>query len=351
MVKPVRVLLLGTGQMGSGIGRLIHAKQGVELVGGYALRAKRAGMDLGRAIGLDEDLGLLVGGDLKKLVRQSRPDVAIQATCSTILQGRAELLTLVGAGVNVISIAEEMAYPAASSPSFAKEIHQLAVAKGVGVLGTGVNPGFVLDLLIITLSGACSHISQIRAERVNDLSPYGHSVLKAQGVGLTPEEFQLGLHHGTVMGHYGFKESIHMIADALGWNIQDIEEERQPIISKVERRTPFVTVEPGQVAGCLHQAVAYCANKPVIILRHPQQIHPGLEGIETGDSIEIKGTPMIRLAGSPEIAGGAATCALAVNMIPRLLAGPAGLHCMADLPVPAAVLGDIRQGIHEPVDL
>jgi len=99
------------------------------------------------------------------------------------------------------------------------------------------------------------------------------------------------------------------------------------------------------VAGCFHKAVAYRHEKPVITLIHPQQIHPHLEGVTTGDTIEIKGTPDIRLAGSPEIPGGIGTCALAVNMIPRLLNSGPGLHCMADLPVPAAILGDARSFI------
>ena len=108
----------------------------------------------------------------------------------------------------------------------------------------------------------------------------------------------------------------------------------------------FVTVEPGHVAGCRHTAVAYRAGEPVITLIHPQQVHPHLEGVETGDTIEIAGTPTVRLAGSPEIPGGLATIALAVNMIPRVLSAPPGLHSMADLPVPAAILGDARRFAH-----
>jgi 4-hydroxy-tetrahydrodipicolinate reductase len=91
--------------------------------------------------------------------------------------------------------------------------------------------------------------------------------------------------------------------------------------------------------------VAYCESKPVITLVHPQQVHPALEGIETGDRIEIHGTPTICLAGSPEIPGGTATIALAVNMIPHVLNASPGLHTMADLPVPAAMLGDARNFI------
>lgn len=272
--------------------------------------------------------------------------MAIQATCSRLDDAKKEIKTLINNGVNVITIAEEMAWPAATSTSLAKELHQLAIKHGVSVLGTGINPGFVLDLLITTLTGVCADIQSITAKRVNDLSAFGPSVLTSQGVGLTPVEFKKGLQDGTVVGHIGFEQSIHMIAAALGWEIDRIEQTREAIVSQVKRETPFVTVEAGQVAGCLHTATAFVQDKPVITLIHPQQIQPQLAGVETGDTIEITGTPNIRLTGSPEIAGGQGTAAIAVNMIPRILNAAPGLYSMVDIPVPAALLGDARKFVH-----
>lgn len=348
MSESIRVMTLGTGEMGSGIARLLHDKPGIELVGAYGRRAARAGVDLGRAIGLGYDLDIPVGGDLDAVIGRTRPHVAIQATCSTLDDAQNEIVSLLRQGVHVISIAEEMAYPAYSSPSIASELHCLAEANGVSVLGTGINPGFMLDLLVIALTGVCADIKSITARRVNDLSPYGHSVLTAQGVGLTPDTFRKSVAEGTVTGHVGFPHSIHMIASALGWDIERIEETRKPIVSQRRRETPFITVEPGQTAGCLHTAQAFSGGKEVITFIHPQQIHPEIEGIETGDNIEIAGTPNIRLAGTPEIPGGLATIAIAVNMIPRVLNAPPGLHTMADLPVPAAILGDARTLVRPP---
>lgn len=303
-------------------------------------------MDVGQAIGLNRKLGIGLSTDLTSMLEQTRPHLAIQATCSRLTEAWEEIVTLVRHGVHVISIAEEMAYPEVSAPTVATELRRLAIKHEVAILGTGINPGFVLDLLVITLTGVCADIQSIIAKRVNDLSPYGPSVLHYQGVGLTPEAFDKGLADGSVVGHFGFAQSIHMVTAALGWKIDGIQETRTPIVSQVRRETPFVIVEPGQVAGCLHTAVAYRQNTPVITLLHPQQIHPNLEGVETGDSIEIVGTPHVRLFGRPEIPGGQGTTALAVNMIPRVLMASPGLHTMADLPVPAAILGDVRQFLH-----
>jgi 4-hydroxy-tetrahydrodipicolinate reductase len=346
--EPIRVLVVGTGQMGSGVAKLVLEKRGLELVGACARRPERQGSDLGLVLGLDRELGVSIETNLALQLERSRPDVAIQTTCSRLDDARGEIEILVRAGVNVISIAEEMAWPASVSAEAAERIDRLACDHGVTVLGTGVNPGFVLDLLVVALTGVCWHVERIRAERVNDLAPYGPSVLRAQGVGLNVEAFERGVESGSVVGHVGFPQSIHLIASSVGWEIERIEETREPIVSAVERQTPFVRVEPGRVAGCRHSAIAWSGGRPVIRLEHPQQIHPELEGVATGDAIEIEGRPEVRLSGSPEIPGGLATVALAVNAITVVLGAAPGLASMADLPVPAALLGDARALVRGP---
>ncbi len=347
MRDPIRVLLLGTGQMGAGIARIALQKRGLQIVGAYARRSQRAGLDLGRVIGLERNLGIALHNDLEDLIERVRPHVALQATCSRLDDALGEVSMLVRHGIDVISIAEELSHPASRSQPIAEELGRLAREHSATVVGTGINPGFVFDLLIITLTGVCADVQSITATRVNDLSPYGPSVLNSQGVGLSPEAFANGLANGTVVGHIGFQQSIHMICRALGWEIDRIAETREPILSQSYRATPFIKVEPGDAAGCLHTALAYRDDTALITLVHPQQIHPGLAGVRTGDTIEISGTPNVRLDGSPEIPGGVATCALAVNMIPRVLNAAPGLYSMADLPVPAALLGDVRRLVHQ----
>jgi 4-hydroxy-tetrahydrodipicolinate reductase len=340
MGAPVRVVVLGTGQMGSGIVRLALEKPGLALVGVCARRAARAGTDAGLAVGRSAPLGLAIETDLPALLARARPDVAIQATCSRLADAEAEIAACVERGVHVVSIAEEMAWPAAYDAAWAERLDRLAARHGVAVLGTGVNPGFVLDLLVIALSGACARVDAIRATRVNDLSPYGPSVLRAQGVGLAPEAFRAGVEAGSVVGHVGFPASIAMIAHALGWKIERVEETREPIVARVRRVGACATVEPGQVAGCLHRAVAFRDGRPAIELVHPQQVRPEAEGVETGDTLELEGAPPLRLESRPEIPGGAATVALAVNAVPRVLAAAPGLRSMAEIPVPAALPAD-----------
>ena len=338
-MKKFRVVQWGLGAMGSGMARLVLEKDGLELVGGIDMRPDYVGKDLGEVLGAGRKLGVVVTNDPASVLDRAKVDLVVIATTSWTKEQLSDLKKILSAGINCISIAEEMAAPEAQSPELAAEIDALARKNGVSILGTGVNPGFVLDLLVVTLSGVCHQVERIEASRVNDLSPYGPTVMKTQGVGTTPEQFAAGVADGSIVGHVGFPESIRMISDALGLGVTRIEQTREPIVSKVYRETPHVKVAPGMVAGCAHVAVGYAGEKPVVKLVHPQQIHPHLQGQGTGDYINIFGKPEIHMSTGPEIAGGIATMGVAVNMIPHVVAATPGLKSMVDLPVPAALMG------------
>lgn len=338
----VRVMLWGLGAMGSGIASMLLQKPGLKIVSALARTPAKAGLDLGELLDAGKT-GVTVTGDPEEAL-SAGPDVVLLSTFSFVNEVFPQVKTILEHGANVITIAEEMAYPWVASEELSDEMDRLAKEQGKTVLGTGINPGFVLDTLVITLTGIAGDIKRIHARRVNDLSPFGPTVMRTQGVGTTPQEFEKGLASGDIVGHVGFKQSLMLIGKAVGWEIQEISEERLPIISRVERATKYVRVAPGNVAGCRHTARAYSGGKEVILLEHPQQICPELEGVETGDYVTIEGDPPVNLAIRPEIPGGTGTIAIAVNMIPLALKARPGLLTMADLPVPRAILGSIPTG-------
>ena len=345
-MKPIRVLQWGLGAMGSGMARLVLEKPGLQMVAAVDYRPDYTGLDLGTVLKLDRQLGITVSGNPDEVLDREKVDVVVIATTSWVKDQMADLRRIITAGINCVSIAEEMADPYAQNPELAAELDELCRMNNVTVLGTGVNPGYVLDLLVVALTGGNHKVERIEASRVNDLSPYGPTVMKTQGVGITPAAFKAGIEDGSIVGHVGFPESIHMISDALGLGVDRIEQVREPIISQVYRETPHVKVQPGMVAGCAHTGIGFRGDKEVIRLVHPQQIHPHLEGQETGDYIHIYGKPEIHLAIKPEIAGGVATMGLAVNMIPHVFAATPGLKRMIDMPAPAALMGESAYSRH-----
>ncbi|HEX2706229.1 MAG TPA: 2,4-diaminopentanoate dehydrogenase [Candidatus Lustribacter sp.] len=336
---PIRVLQWGLGAMGAGMARLILDKPGLELVAAVDARPDYVGADLGDVLGIGRRLGVTVTDHPEDVLDAASVDCVTIATTSWAAQQRPDLRRILGAGINVVTIAEEMAEPAAQNPQLSDELDALAREHGVSVVGVGVNPGLVLDLLVVALTAGSHTVERIEASRVNDLSPYGPTVMESQGVGMSVEAFRAGVADGTIVGHVGFPESIALISDALGFGIDRIEQTREPIVSTVRRETPHVVVAPGMVAGCAHTGIGYRGDTELVRLVHPQQIHPHLEQQPTGDYIHIYGTPEIALSIQPEIAGGIATQGMAVNMIPVLVAATPGLKRVIDLPVPAALMG------------
>lgn len=332
-MENIKVIMWGLGEMGIGISKIILSKKGIEIVGVLDKDPSKLGKDLGEVLN-SEKLGVIVRNDAETLLKETKADLVILAINSFVKNVYPAIKAIVESGKNCITIAEEMAYPYIAEKELSEEMDRLAKINNVTILGTGVNPGFVLDTLIITLSATCRSVKSIRAERINDLSPFGPTVMRTQGVGLTLQEFEDGIEDGSIVGHVGFSQSIVMIAKTLGLEYDEITETLEPIISNTYRETTSVKVEPGMVAGCNHIAIATKNGKAIITLEQLQQVQPECEAVDTGDYIVIKGDENLHLAIKPETPGGIGTIAIAVNMIPQVIASRAGLKTMMDLPVP-----------------
>ena len=344
----VKVILWGVGAMGQGMAEILLKKKGVEIVGAIDI-GEKLGKSIFDIIDIEKgDREDIIIKTAEETITEKAADVAIIATNSFTKDVFPRIKYCLENKINVISTAEEMAYPMAQEPELAKKMDKIAKENGVSVLGTGINPGLIMDLLVVALTGACIDVDSIKAERINNLSPFGPAVMNGQGVGLTVEEFNKRVAEDNLDGHVGFPESITMIADALGWKLSDeIKLSREPIVSSVYRKAPYAEVQAGDVAGCNMKGYGYVDGELKIEMLHPQQVEPQLEGGTTGDFITIKGTPDINMSIKPEIPGGIGTIAMCVNMIPHIINASPGLKTMIDLPVPRAIMGDMRDLIED----
>jgi 4-hydroxy-tetrahydrodipicolinate reductase len=328
----IKVAVWGTGMMGQGLlGFLLDRPNDVDLVGVIVTNPAKDGKTVGELLGRPCDVRMTTDS---ASVLATKPDVVCICTQSFLHEVTDQIEPAVKAGCNVICIAEKLAYPWASDPAWADRFDSLAKEHGVSILGTGINPGFILDALIVMWTSINLRVDRIEARRVNDLSPFGPTVMKTQGVGTTVAEFEAGVADGSIVGHIGFPESIHLIGRALGWKIDRVDETREPIVTTVERSTPHVTVAAGDVAGCKQIGRGYVNGELKIELVHPQQIHPEMEGVSTGDYIDIIGDPMVHMATSPEVPGGKGTYASTGNYVRLIVDAPAGILTVVDLPIP-----------------
>ena len=343
-MRKVRVALWGFGAMGKGIARLLLSRHGVEIVGVCDRYEAYAGQSIYGLLELDrrDRAEVKVSATIEEALAAAPVDCCVIATDSFVKDVFPKIREVVTRGINVLTIAEEMSFPAAQHPELAAEMDRLARAHGVSVLGTGINPGLMMDLLAVCLSGAMTEVSHVRCERVNSLSPFGQTVMHEQGIGITPEQFEQGKADGSLAGHVGFHESAAMIAKALGFTYDSLTQDMQPIITEVDRKSPHGCAAKGQVAGVNMTASARRDGEELIALIHPQQIEPQLAGVDTGDYITLQGTPPIDMAVKPEVNGGLGTIAMACNTLPFVVAARPGLLTMLDLPVPRCVMGDYR---------
>ncbi|MCE5189693.1 MAG: NADP-binding protein [Eubacteriales bacterium] len=348
-MRNIRVAIWGFGAMGGGIAKVLLEKEGVEITGVCDLNPERAGKSIYTLLGVErgERTDVTITEDIDAALPERSADVCIVATDSFTRDVYPKLLRVLKRGVNTISTAEEMSYPAAKEPLLAKEIDRVAKENGVTALGTGINPGLMMDLLAICLSGCMTSVEKVTCKRVNSLSPFGPLVMQEQGVGLSLRAFEEGVQNEEIAGHVGFAESVGMIAKALGWKLDYFDQQMEPILTKVDRKSPYGFAKKGSVAGVNMTGQGYVGGKVKIDMIHPQQIEPELGGTQTGDYITLEGTPPVNMSIRPEVNGGIGTIAMCVNMIPHVINARPGLKTMIDLPVPHAVMGDMREQIEE----
>lgn len=343
----VKVAIWGFGAMGSGMAKMLLTKTGVDIVGVCDLHPDRVGKSIFEVLGVErgDRADIIINEKIEEVVFPGAADVCLCATDSFTAKAFPRLKFVMDQKINVISTAEQMAYPQAQEPELAKKLDEIAKANGVSILGTGINPGLIMDLLVVTLTGCMTDLEHVEAKRVNSLSPFGPAVMEEQGVGITMDTFNAGVADGSLAGHVGFEESIAMIADAVGWEVGKVETQMKPIQTDVDRTSPYGFAAAGNVAGVNMTGQGFVNGEVLIDMIHPQQIEPEQVGIHTGDYIKLKGTPEVSMAITPEVEGGLGTIAMCVNMIPQIINADAGLQTMLDLPVPRAIQGDMRKRI------
>lgn len=348
MNENVKVALWGFGAMGSGMARMLLNKKGVDIVGVCDMHPDRAGKSIFEVLNVPKGnkKDVIINPNIEEVLTEKCCDVCLCATDSYTKKAFPRLKLVLEKKINVISTAEQMSYPKAQNPELADELNRIAKENGVTILGTGINPGLMMDLLVVCLTGCMIDVEHIEAKRVNSLSPFGPAVMEEQGVGITVDEFEKGVKNGSLAGHVGFAESVGMIAEAIGWKVDKFEQQMKPIVTDVDRKSPYGFAKAGDVAGVNMTGQGYVGGEVKIDMIHPQQIEPEMVGQQTGDYITIKGTPSIHMANNPEVEGGLGTIAMCVNMIPHVINAAPGLKTMIDLPVPRAIMGDMRELIN-----
>jgi 2,4-diaminopentanoate dehydrogenase len=325
--KKIRVIQYGVGPIGASLVRLMREKQAIELIGAIDTDPAKAGRDLGEVAGAnDAPWGIEISAETDVL--GETVDVVVHSTSSHLPAVMDQLSACLAAESCVVSTCEELSYPYRKYPDLAAKLDAEAKSWGVALVGTGVNPGFVMDKLVLTLGAAAQRVDAVSVTRIVDASKRRLPLQRKIGAGLSTEEFKQQVAAGTIK-HHGLPESIAMVADGFGFELEEITETVEPMIAREAFRTQFLEVAAGRAAGVHQVARGVAEGKERIYME--LQMYVGAP--ESSDRIELRGEPNLVLTIPGGTHGDIATAALVVNTIPEILAAPAGLRTSRDLPL------------------
>jgi len=328
----IRTIHVGLGHMGAEVVRLAARRANLEIVGAVDTDPRKIGRDLGEVADAGTLLGVTVVATIEEALAKAQADVAVVTTASHIPQVYDQLRELVNRGLHVVSTCEELAYPCLRHPDRAEELENLALAQGVSVLGTGVNPGFVMDRLPVMLTGVCQEVHSITVTRVLDTAKRRLPLQQKTGTGLTVAEFEAKVQAGAI-SHIGLPESTALIAKALGWTLDDIQETAEPAVADRRLASDFTVVAPGRVAG-LHQTARGIAGGMDVICLDLWMV---MRAENPRDEIHIDGVPPMHMVIHGGTHGDRATVGMVVNSIPLVVTARPGLLTVLDLPVAASI--------------
>ncbi|HYG68290.1 MAG TPA: dihydrodipicolinate reductase [Anaeromyxobacteraceae bacterium] len=303
---------MGLGEVGRAIAVAAFSRPDLRVVG--AVDPAHAGRTLADLLG-GQGPAVPIVPDLRKVLGAAKGGVLLHATDSRLEAVLPQLEAAVRGGLHVVSTCEELAFPWASDEGRADALDRLANDRNVAVLGTGVNPGFVLDRLPALLSQATGPVRHLRATRVVELAGRRPGLLRRAGVGLTEEAFWDAEERG-VVGHVGLGESAWLAADGCGIGLDELEvdEEIEPILADEDVAGPL-PLRRGQVAGLRQAARAFVDGREVVRLELLLQVAAD----DPRDEVDLDADPRVRVVVPGGLPGDRATAHIVVNAVPALV--------------------------------
>jgi 4-hydroxy-tetrahydrodipicolinate reductase len=323
MINTVQV---GIGPIGQKMVKYAVERGCFNIVGAVDPDPDKAGKELGELCGINP-LGITVSSNLDEAIRGRQPEVAIVTTVSSVVAFESQIVELAKAKFHIVSTCEELFYPWNTQPELSKRIDEICRKNGVVCLGTGVNPGYLMDFLPTVLTGPCQNVKKVEVWRVQDASVRRIPFQQKIGAGLTLEEFEIKSKSGTLR-HVGLPESVDFIANRLGWKLERNIETLEPVIAEKDIDSGYKPISEGMACGVHQVGKGIIDDKEVIVLNFKAAVGEP----ESYEQVHIDGEPAIRSKITGGVNGDTATCAITLNAVRSVLAASPGLKTMSDIP-------------------
>ncbi|MCC7013843.1 MAG: dihydrodipicolinate reductase [Planctomycetes bacterium] len=257
-------------------------------------------------------------------------DAAIVTTSSDLRACADTFRGLLDRGVSVVSSCEELIYPWLRHRALAQELDLRAKESGAQLLGTGVNPGFLMDALPVFASAVCNAVRSLSVQRIQDATTRRVPFQKKIGAGLDRASFDAAIADGWLR-HVGLGESIHFCAHYLGYTVESWSETIEPVLATRELECKLGRIPVGHAAGVRQVATGIVGGEP----RLRFEFQAAIAQPDPHDRVVLEGDPPIDLVIRGGVHGDVATSAIVLNALTPTLAAAPGLHTMATIPMVA----------------
>jgi 4-hydroxy-tetrahydrodipicolinate reductase len=324
-MKSITILQIGIGPLGIKVAQFIAQRQGLKTTAAVDKAPALIGHDLGEVCGGARS-GVQIKASIAEAIAKKKPDVAVLTTVSDMQRIVPQIEEILAHGIPVVSTCEELSFPWKTAPQLAKRLDEAAKKAGVAVLGTGVNPGYLMDALPVFLTAVCQDVQSVTVSRFQNAQFRRIPFQRKIGAGLSLDDFQKKMEDGSLR-HVGLTESIHLIASRMGWKLDRTEDLISPVVAKQKMVTDAMTIPKGHATGVRQEGNGYVGGEAKIRLVFQATVGEK----ESYDEVSIEGTPNIRSKVEGGVNGDVATCAITLNAIPQLLRSNPGLQTMVDI--------------------
>lgn len=327
----LNIIQIGAGPLGLNVAKFILERKGLQLSGVVDLNPDLEGKDVGKMCGVESN-GITVSVSVDDAIRKTKqkPSVAVVTTVSSASKIVPTIEELAKRKLDIVTTCEELSYPWKQHPKEAEAIDKICKNYEITCLGTGVNPGFLMDYFPSVLTSICQRVDHVEVIRVQDASIRRIPFQKKIGAGLTHDEFEQEKQKGSLR-HVGLPESTDMIAGAMKFDLNENMETLDKVVAKQRITSGYKPIEKGMPCGVEQITQGMVEGKERIRLRFRAAVGEP----ESYDKVVIKGRPDLETVFPGGVNGDIATSAITVNALGSVYRTDAGLKTMIDIPVPS----------------
>lgn len=345
---PLRVVQWATGAVGRYSLRNLITRPEFELVGVLVYDPDKVGLDAGPLIGLAET-GVTCTDDVERILAL-RADCVLHMPLPASYFGGDHatdvetICALLASGKNVITTTG-FVYPQSYGPGIVERLEAACRTGGTSLHGTGINPGFMSDMLPLALTGLSSRIDHIYVRESSDFRghPSRQIVVDLFGFTRSAKDYTTTVRPFRAFQRSLFTESVQFVAGTLDVTLDEVEESDEFELASEEFEIAAGLVQVGTVCASRWTFSGLVRGRPFMTVEcvYKADATKVSRWPDPGFAIHIEGVPQMTLTVDEVSHGLAGAAAHAVNAVSAVCAAPPGIRTLLDLPL-ATGRGTVR---------